>query len=153
MAAGESFQRPEYGNQPAEQEPEAVTHDDQIGVVGDEGAGSAQMKKGARCGRLVSKGVNMSHDVMPETTLIACGRSQVRAVEMSPHLAQGRFRNVQPELALRFGQGQPQPAPESDPVWLAPQRLHGGRGIPGAEGRLPTIATHRNTRSVKVTWA
>ena len=82
------------------------------------------MEVGARRGSLIPERVNVGHDVVAEPTLVACGRSKVGVVQMGPHLIDGLFRDVQAQLTLRFGQGEPQPAPERNAPRLTPQRLH-----------------------------
>ena len=147
-AAAKPLQRVEHGQQPAQHEAEAFADDQQVGVVGDEGAGGAEVEEGPGRGRLVAEGVDVGHHVVAEPPLVLGGRGQVGVVEMGAHLRQRRVRDVEPQLPLRLGQRQPEPAPEADAVRLAPEPLHGGRGVAGAERGTPAVVGHRNTRSV-----
>jgi hypothetical protein len=151
-AGGEALQGGEDRDHPAEQQAQSLAHHDQIGVVGDERAGGAEVEEGSGRGRLVGEGVHVGHHVVPETPLVAGGRGEVGVVQVGAHLRQRLVGDGQPELPLRFGQGQPQPPPQSDAVRLAPQQLHRGRRVAGAQRRGPALVAHRNTRSVKVIW-
>jgi hypothetical protein len=101
-------------------------------------------------GRLLTEGVHVRHDVVPEAALVAGGGDEIGVVEVGPHLGQRLLRNGEAQLALRFRQRQPQPAPQADAVRLAPECLHRGRGVAGAQRRAPAVVAHRKTRSVKV---
>ncbi len=106
------------------------------------------MEEGARGGSLVAEMVDVRHHVVPEATLVLRRDGEVGVVEMRAHLRQRRIRNLEPELALRFGEREPDAPPEADAVRLAPQPLHGGGGVAGAEGGAPAVVGHRYTRSV-----
>ena len=147
---GERLQCAQHRDEPAEQQPQPFAHDDEVGVVGDERAGGAEVQVRPRGRRLVAEGVDVGHDVVAEAALVARGGSEVGVVQVGPHLRQRLVGDVEPQLALGLGQRQPEPAPEADPVRLAPEGLHRRRGVAGAERRAPAVVGHRNTRSVKV---
>ena len=151
VAGGKSLQRMQHGNQAPQQQTQTVTHDDQVGVVGNKRAGGTQVEERPSRRRLVAKGVDVSHDVVPEPALVAGGRGQIGIVQVGAHLRDRRLGYIQPQLPLALGQGQPKPAPEGDPAGLAPQRLHGGRRVARAQRRTPALVGHRKIRSVKVT--
>jgi hypothetical protein len=134
----------------AEEQAEAVSHDHEVGVVGDEGAGGPQVQEGPRRRRLVGEGVHVRHHVVAEAALVARRGGEVRVVEVRPHLGQRLVRDRQAQLTLGLRQRQPDPAPQPDAVRLAPQTLHRGGRVTGAERRGPALVAHRNTRSVKV---
>ena len=86
MRGGEALERREHGDQPAEQQPQPVAHDDQVGVVGDERAGGAEVEERPRGRRLVAEGVDVGHHVVPEAALVAGRGGEVGVVEVGPHL-------------------------------------------------------------------
>ena len=147
---GERLQRAQHRDQPAQQEPEPVAHDQQVGVVGDERAGGAEVQERPGRGRLLAEGVHVRHHVVPEAALVPGRGGEIGVVQVGPHLGQRLLGNGEAQLALRFRQGQPEPAPQADAVRLAPERLHRGRGVAGAQRRAPAVVAHRKTRSVKV---
>jgi hypothetical protein len=149
-APRERFERAENRDEPSQQQAQPLPHDDQVGVVGDEGAGGAEMEIGARRGGLVAEGVDVRHHVVPEPALVPRRRGEVRVVQVRAHLGQRFLGNGEPQLALRLREREPQPAPEPDTVRLAPEDLHRRRGVAGAQRRAPAVVGHRNTRSVKV---
>ncbi len=98
-------------------------------------------------GGLVAKGVDVGHHVVPESALVLRRRRQVAVVEVGADGRNRLGRNREPEFPLGLGQGKPDPPPAADLVPLAPERLHGRRGIAGAERRLIAGVGHRNERS------
>ena len=78
----------EHGDQAAEQQAQAVAHHDEIGVVGDERAGGAEVQEGPGRGGLIAEGVDVGHHVVAEATLVAAGRREVGVVQVRPHLRQ-----------------------------------------------------------------
>ena len=150
-APREALQRREHRDEPAEQQAEAVAHDDQIGVVGDERAGGAEVEERPGRGRLVAEGVHVRHDVVAEPPLVRARPRRGRRRRGGPASAASASSGIgEAELALGLRQREPEPAPEPDAVRLAPEPLHRGRGVARAERRAPAIVAHRNTRSVKV---
>jgi hypothetical protein len=150
VSGGECLERAENRYQTAEQQSETVAHDHQIGIVGHERTGCPKVEVRARRRCLIAERMDVRHHIMAEAPLVACGDNQIGVIEMSSHLSNSRLWDVESQLTLGFGQGQPEPAPKANAVRLAPKRLHGGRGIAGAERRVPPLVGHRKTRSVKV---
>ena len=103
---------------------------------------------GLRRRRLIAEMMHVSHHVVPEAPLVLRRRRQVGVVEVRPHRGERRVGDVEPELALALRQRQPHPPPQPDAVTLAPQPLHRGRGVAGAEGGAVAVVGHRNSRSV-----
>ncbi len=148
----EALQRGEHGDQPAEQQAQAVAHHDEIRVVGDERAGGAEVEEGPGGGRLIGVGVHVRHHVVAVAALVAGRGGEVHVVQVRPKLRDGLIGDRETELALRLREREPEPAPQADAVRLAPETLHGGRRVARAERRGPALVAHRNTRSVKVIW-
>jgi hypothetical protein len=143
VARGEGLQRAQERDEPAQHEAEAVAHHQQVGVVGDEGAGGAEVDHLARRLGLVAEGVHVRHDVVAKAALVLRRDLEVGVVEVRAHGHQRRLGDVDAQLPLALGQGEPQAAPQADAVLLPPQRLHGGGGVPGAEGRAIAIVGHQ----------
>ena len=140
--AGEGAVAPRHfaeGNQhrlkTPEQQLQALAHQQQIGVVGDVRAGGAEVQVAPRRRRLLAQVVDVGHDVVTQTLLVLGGAVEIGVVQMGAELLERGRRNVQPQLALRLHQGEPQPAPQPDAPALAPQRLHRGRGVARRERR------------------
>jgi hypothetical protein len=148
MAESEGAKLFADGDQPAQDKTQAFADDQQVGVVGDERAGGAEMDEGASRRRLVSKGMDVRHDVVPELLLVRGRDREVGVVEMRAHRFECRFGNRESQLPLGLGECEPETAPEPDAVRGAPQLLHRGGGVALTEGRLPAIAAHRKARSV-----
>ena len=126
MPAGKSLQGAEHGDQAPQQKAQTIPHHDEIGVIGDERAGSAQVQEGPRRGRLIAEGVDVGHHVMAKAALVAGRYIQICVVQVRPHLDDGRLRDVEPQLAFRLGQCQPESAPQANAVTVAPEGLHRG---------------------------
>jgi hypothetical protein len=147
----EPLQRREHCDQPAEQKPQSIAHQHQIGIVGHKRAGGSEVEVRAGGGYLIAEGMDVGHHIVAKAPFVPRCRSQVGVIEVLPHLADRRLRNLQSQLALGFGQGEPESAPEGNSAGLSPQRLHCRRRVSGAQRRAPAILGHRKTRSVKVT--
>jgi hypothetical protein len=122
---GEALQGTKHGDEPSEQKAEPVAHHDEIGIVGDEGAGCPEVQKGACRRGLIAEGVNVGHDIVPEATLVPCGNLEVGIVQVGAHLRDGLLRYVESELTLGFRQRQPESSPQAYSMALTPQYLHG----------------------------
>jgi hypothetical protein len=103
---------PKQVERPAEQ--------DQVGVVGDEAAGRPQVDDRASRGATITELVDVSDDVVPLLALVRGGSGEVDVVDMFAHLIDLRLSDLQPELPLRLGQGDPQAAPGPEPFAVSP---------------------------------
>ena len=92
----------EHGHQAAEQQLQDVPHDQQVGVVGDVGAGCPQMDVRSRRRGLVTEVMDVRHHVVPQTALMLSGPLQIRVVQVGAHLRQRALRDVETEAALLF---------------------------------------------------
>ena len=143
--AGEALERREHGDQrgpSSSRSPSRMTIRSALSVTN--ALVAPRWRYGRAAGRLLAEGVDVRHDVVAEAPLVPAGGGQVGVVEVGAHLGQRLLGDVEPELALGLRQGEPEPAPEPDAVRLAPQRLHRGRGVAGAERRAPAVVGHRN---------
>ena len=135
VAARSFAEGDEHRLQATEQQLQALAHQQQVGVVGDVGAGRAEVQVRSGRGRLVAEVVDVRHDVVAQAFLVLGGAIEVGVIEMGAQLRQRGRGNVQPQLALPFHQREPQPPPQSDAPALAPQRLHRGGGVARGERR------------------
>src|SRR5205807_945010 len=76
---------------------------------------------------------------------------EVDVVEVLPHLGERRGRDLDAEIALRFGERHPEPPPESVTGARRPEREHRRRGISFGERRTVPVVAHRMEKSVKST--
>src|SRR5947207_11846009 len=106
-------ERADYVETAPAQQLEPASHQEQIGVVGDVGAGGSEVNERLRGGSDVTESVDMSHHVVPEPFLVRGDRIEIDLVEGCPHLADRVLGNGDSQLALRFGEGKPQAAPKS----------------------------------------
>ena len=144
---GEHFECIEHRQQPPQHHPEPVPHHHHIGVVGDEGAGGTEVDHRARRRGLLAEGVHVGHHVVPEPLFVLRRLPQVGVVEVRPHLGDRGLGDGEPELPLALGQRQPDAAPEADAVRLAPEALHLGGGVAGAERGTVAVVGHRSAMS------
>src|SRR5688572_24090475 len=105
------------------------------------------MDEGTRGRRLIAEMMDVRHHVVTQPALVFGGFVEIGVVEMLAQLLQRRVRDLEAELFLRFHQGQPEAAPQTDAPALAPQRLHRGRGVPHGQRGDPvqTAALARAT--------
>ena len=136
MAARDLPECDEHGGKPAEQQRQRFAHHQLVGVVGDVGARRAEVKERAGGGCLLAEVVDVRHHVVTQALLVLRRAIQVGVVQVRPHFRQGRRRDGEPELLLRFHQRQPEPAPQPDSFPVPPQHLHGRGGIALAQRGL-----------------
>jgi len=104
---------------------QARAQQDQVGVVGDVRAGRAQVDDRRRLGRRLAEGVNMGHHVVAHPAFVVGRLGEIDVVQVAAHRLQRRVGHLgQPELALRLGQRQPEPAPSRELGLRAPQADH-----------------------------
>jgi hypothetical protein len=95
------------------QETERASHQDQIGVVRDIGAGRSEVNEALGCWRGIGECMNVGHHVVTEPLLISGDRLEVDLVQRPAHLRDGGFGNLDAELLLSFRQRQPETAPQA----------------------------------------
>ena len=113
-AASTAMSRPRSRREP-------VAHEDQVGVVGDERAGGAEVDERPRRRRLVAEGVDVRHHVVPEPALVRAAAARSTSSRWARIWASASSGIGEAELALGLGEREPEPAPEPDPVRLAPE--------------------------------
>ena len=137
MLPGEGTQGIEHRERPAQDQRQRLADDHQVGVVGDKRTGRAQVQVGSRGGGLLGEGVHVRHDIVAEAALVPRRGGEIGVVEVGAHGRECGVGDVESELPLRLGQGQPHAAPAPDPIRLAPELLHGRRGVASGERRVP----------------
>ena len=125
----------EHRDEPAEQQAQAVAHDDQIGVVGDERAGGAEVQERPGGRGLVAEGVHVRHDVVAEAPLVARRRGEVGVVEVGPHLRQRLLGDRRGRAPARPRRARARAGARARCGAARPRALHRGRGVAGAERR------------------
>ena len=91
---------------------------DDVRVVPDVAARRPQVNDRHGLGRGVAEGVDVPHDVVAELRLVLVGLGEVDVVEVVLHLLDLLVGDVEAELLLGRGEGEPQLAPRGE--------LHGG---------------------------
>ena len=79
---GERRQRAKHVERAAAKQIQPATHQNEIGVVGDVGAGGAQMDERLCLRRDVAEGMHVRHHVVTETVLVTGDRIEVDVVEI-----------------------------------------------------------------------
>ncbi len=95
------------------------------------------MNEGTGGWRLIAEVMDVCHHVMAQPALVLGRFVQIDIIEMGAHLGQRGSGDREAQVPLDFHQREPQPAPQTDAAALAPERLHGGRGVARGERRDP----------------
>ena len=90
---------------------ETVAHLDELGVVGDEAAGGAEVDDRFGFGTLRAEYVDMAHHVVAQFRFFGRGGFEIDVVQMRPHLIELFVGDGQAEFLFGFGQREPQPPP------------------------------------------
>src|SRR5688500_19754657 len=100
----------------------------------------------------VREGVDVRHHIVTEATFVSGDRLEVDVLKVRTHLREGFLREIESELALRFGQRQPQLTPQAISRPRRPELEHRPRRIAfGERRRVRVVAAHRITKSVLYT--
>ena len=140
-ADGEPRQGVDDADQPVAQHRQPLAHQYQVGIVGDEAAGGAEVEDGAGAGGGLAVGVDVGHHVMAQPALVEVGAGEVDVVGVGAQLGQlgvgdARRHAVvggQTEFLLRLGQGDPETAPGGELALRPPQLGHLPAGVAGDE--------------------
>ena len=89
------------------------------------------MDNGLRVRALLAVGVNVAHDVVADQLLPGLGHIVIDSLGVGLQLVDLLLGHVEPQLALRLGQGDPQLPPGSEFVVVGEKILHLFAGIPG----------------------
>ena len=113
--ASKSGERTDHGHDSGAQQLKTASHEYEIGVVGDKGAGCTQVDERTCRWRCCTKSVYMRHHIVSEAAFECGYLSEVDIVQVRSHLPKGVIGNgdARPDLALRFGQREPQAPPET----------------------------------------
>jgi len=115
-------------------ESQGVADLDQLGVVGDEAARRPEVDDAPRRRAAVAERMGVGHHVVPEPAFVVGGGGKVDVVHSRPHLGDLCIGNVQPELAFRLRQRDPQPPPGGMFGLRGPEAAHRVGGVAGDEG-------------------
>ena len=107
------------------------------------------MDHAARRRRHIPEGVHMRHHVVAEPALVFGDGRKVDVVEVRAHLGDRLLGDRDPELALRFGEREPEPTPEPMAGLRTEERQHRLRGIALGERGAIGVVTHRMRKSVE----
>ena len=135
VATRQLGERDEDGGDAAEQELEALVHEDQVGVVRDVRARRSEVDVRTGRRRLLAEVMDVGHDIVAQPLLVLGGALEVGVVDVLAHLRQRVLGDVETELFLGLHQCEPEPPPQPDAPPLSPQRLHRRGGIPLGQGR------------------
>ncbi len=147
--AREFAQPPQHVHELAAQQIEAAPHEDEVGVVGHERAGRAEMDELPGRRGHVAECVDVRHHVMTVAPLVGGHGLEIDVVEVGPHLGDRLGGDRHAERLLRLGQGQPEPAPEAVARIRSPQLQHRPRCVAFGQRRGVLIRRgHRISKSV-----
>src|SRR5687767_6349099 len=79
--------------------------------------------------RGIAESMYVCHNVVTESLLVIGNRVEVDLVEVRAHLPNRVIRNLNAQLALRFGEGQPETAPQAVARCRGPQLEHRSGGV------------------------
>ena len=107
------------------------------------------MDESARRGRDVAERVDVRHHVVAKAPLVRGDDVEVDVVEMRAHLRDRLVRNRHAELLLRFGEREPELAPQAVSHRRRPELEHRLRRVPlGERRRVAIVSRHRTANSV-----
>ncbi len=132
-AAREGGQGRDAREQPPQHELERLAVLDQLRVVRDVRAGRAEVDDAAGRGRHLAEVVDVRHHVMAQAALELGRAFEVDVIEPCTELLDRLGRDVQPQLALRLGQRQPESAPRLEFEGGGEQPRHLGRRVAAGE--------------------
>ena len=108
---GRLCQLVQYGRQLFANQQQTLADLDDVGIVADIRAGSAEVDNAGRLGSRLAEGVNVRHNVMAYLLLALTGHIVVDVGQVRGHLVHLLLRDRQTERPLRLSQRQPQPTP------------------------------------------
>ena len=127
---GEFAEPVDQAGELAGDDPQAVAHQDQVGVVADIATGRAEVNDRRRLGRRIAEGMDMGHHIVAELRLVLAGLVVIDVVEVLGHLVDLRLRDRKPQLLFRLGQFQPDPPPGPEFPRRPKQLGHFPRRVP-----------------------
>lgn len=119
-----------------------LTHQDQVGVVGDVATRRAEMNDSASRRAAIAVGVDVSHHIVPQFLFVLCGESEVDVVSGRFEFRNLSFGNLDAQFPLGLGECDPQPPPRRVLALLGPQLGHRLRGVTFDERIFVDVVTH-----------
>ena len=116
-------------DEPCAEQAEAVAHEDEFGVIGDEAAGGAEVDDGACRGNEVTPGVDVGHDIVSEFSFVSFGGFEVDLIDSLAHQAELLGGDIESEFVLAFSEGDPEFAPGGVAVLGGPDAGHVAGGV------------------------
>ena len=113
---------------------QAFPHLNHVGVIAHIAGSRAQVDNGHGQGAKIPEGVQVSHYVVTKVFLVFGHSFIINVVDMGAHLVDLRLGDVQPQLLLAFGQGDPQPAPGGEFEIRGEDMLHLFGCVAGTQG-------------------
>ena len=110
-------------NQPLKDDPQRVSDDDNIGIVSDIATGGSKMDDAPCFWTLLSKGVDVSHNVVLKDTLKLLGPFQIQILNVGLQLLYLLFSYGKTKLPLHLSQSHPE-LPPGGKLLLWREELH-----------------------------
>ena len=126
----------------AADDPQALPHDDHVGVVADVAARRAQVDDPLRRGALHPVGVDVAHHIVTDLLLPRLGDVVVDVVRVGLQLGDLRVGDREALPLLRPGQGDPQLPPGFELVVGGKNVLHFIARVTGAKGAFVSVVGH-----------
>ena len=126
----------------AMQQAQSVAHDDNVRIIANITAGSAQMNNAFGGRAAIAIGMNMRHHVMTQLFLISRRRRIINILGVSAQFRQLRIGYRQAKFLLGFRQHNPEPPPGAELVVRREDKLHLLAGITAGKWAGVVIVAH-----------
>ncbi len=119
---------------------QGLADQDQVGIVGDVTARGPEVDDRAGVGRGVAEGMDVGHHIVAEPFLVGAGGVEVDRLDVLSQLGDLAFSDVQTQLALGLGQGNPEASPGGELALRGPEGQHLPAAIAAGQGALEGVA-------------
>ncbi len=130
----ECCQGVDHLHEPPRDYEEALADEQQVGVAVDELAGGPEVDDGPGLRGDLAQGVDVGHDVMVQTGLVAGRGFEIDVVQVRGKLVNLRLADIQAQLALGLGEREPQTPPCREFPLRRPDCAKLGRCVSGFKG-------------------
>ncbi len=142
MLLGEPPQVVNHAGQATGHNPQAVTNQEQIGVVGDKATGCPPVDDATRLRTYVAKRMHVRHDIVPERFFMFGGPAKINVVHLRLHGRNLLSGDGETEFGLSLGQRDPKPAPSAKLPLRTPDAAHFVGGVTLNERVVILIVRH-----------
>ncbi len=123
-------------------EPQALGHNDDVGVVADVAGRGAEVDNALGVRALQAVGVDVGHDVMAAAFLLRNGVFVVNVILVRPELVNLVLRNGEAQFHFALGKGNPEFSPSPELEVRGEDVLHFLAGVPGIQWGFISVFLH-----------